>query len=142
MGHITNRDVFGIVNRGGSVSGHSRNFYGYAEVGSYFSANRGYIPKGVARALDALAERHGGYTGVLYSYATPIAVRIAGVWFAPDVSYSATTGSKHQGNLGIVSWVPWDAGVDELESILYGYIKYDRCSKKYNRGPNRREETR
>lgn len=140
MGHITNADVVGVIRRGGEVSGRNRNFWGHGEnPGRYFSANRGYIPKGVARSLDEVAARNGGYQGVIYSYSTPIAVQISGVWFVPDVSYSATTSGRHQTHLygPDMEWIPWDAGVEEIESVLAGDIKYDKHKETYRKGAGR-----
>ena len=141
MGHITNKDVFGIVDRGGNVSGYGRNFYGFGDLKkSWVRVDSEYVPKKVARSLEDLAQKRGGFEAVLYSYATPIAVKIAGVWLAPDVSYSATTSTRHQSQLyGRTKWIPGDAGLDELESVLDGYMEYDRYGKRYHRGPVRRE---
>jgi len=137
MGHITNQDVFRIIDRGGEVSGYSRNFWG-GRPSDYFSANRGYIPKKVAASLDALADNLGGYEAVIYSYGTPIAFKIAGTWLAPAVRYSTTTSTQHQANLGNVHWVPWDASLEELESIIDGYIVYDRHRNRYVKGRKNR----
>lgn len=136
MSHTTNREVFWIVNRGGEVSGYSRNFWG-RQGGTFTRANDGYIPKRVGRNLDAVAARRGGIEAIIYSYATPIAVRIDGVWLIPHVSYSATTG-KHQSHLS-GEWIPWDASEDEIESIIDGYIRYDWYRQKYHKGHNERE---
>lgn len=125
------------IANGGEVSGYDRNLWGQgSDLSRYWSANRGYMPKRTAKVLDELAEMHGGYEGVVYSYGTPIAVKIGGVWLAPDVSYSATTSGRHQSQLYILGakWMPRDAGIEELGQILAGCIVYDRYPKKYRKG--------
>lgn len=65
---------------------------------------------------------------VIYSYWTPIAIKIRGIWVIPDISYSATTSGKHKSQLyqlrdNDVS-VPWDATVEDIERILDGKMRY------------------
>ena len=131
---MNHRERMRKIANGGYVSGQNSTLHGIgsrADISGYFSANRGYIPERVAKALDQLAEERGGYEGVVYSYRTPIALKIAGVWFAPDVSYSATTGGKHQSLLSLLGdlrWIPWDSGIMELRSVIDGDIVYTRGS--------------
>lgn len=124
------------IANGGKVSGLNRNLWGQgSDLSRYWSANRGAIPKRMAKVLDELAQENGGYEGVVYSYSTPIAVKIAGVWIAPDIAYSATTSGRHQSRLYMLGavWCPWDAGIEELRSILAGDIRYDKYKKSYRK---------
>ena len=66
---------------------------------------------------------------VIYSYCTPIAWLDGETWVVPDVSYSATTSSKHQSQLwrlrDSVS-IPWDCGIEEYQRVLEGHMVYSR----------------
>lgn len=126
------------VSSTGNLSG-----YGEAHRARRCRVSNGYIPEKVAKSLQAVADSLGGITGIIYSYSTPIAVRIDNTWLVPDVKYSATTSSKHQSQLYILNprYLPWDASEDDVYDILNGYVKYDRTTGKFERGWNTRHES-
>lgn len=85
----------------------------------------GYLPR---RLQGILHERFraGAIVQVIYSYATPIAWLDAGCWIIPEVSYSVTTGGKHQSQLYRLrgEYIPRDAGLDEYMQVLNGRTRY------------------
>lgn len=123
-------------NRGGSFSGHGKQLAPHTRV------NRGHIPKKVAYALEIVARELGGLQGMVLSYDTPIAVKIAGVWIQPHVTYSTTTSSKHATHLYRLAprAVPWDASPEDILDIIAGYIEFDRHKNIMRRGPVARLE--
>lgn len=129
MRKVSNADVVNIVNYGGDAENGRGSFWGTGSPSRFTRANRGYIPEKVGQALDTAADNHGGIDAIIYSYATPIAVKIAGVWLVPDVRYSATTSTKHATHLwklGNVAYLPADASAEDVENIIAGYVVYDR----------------
>lgn len=82
----------------------------------------GYLPK---RLQEILNERFqaGAVVQVIYSYSTPIAWLDAGAWIIPNVSYSTTTGTKHQSHLyrlpGAIR-IPYDEGINGYMGLLNG----------------------
>ena len=139
---LTNSQVVTEILRGRDAENARGSFWGSGSPSRWTRANRGYIPRRVAESLDAVAEIHGGITGIIMSYATPLAVEIAGVWLRPDVTYSMTTSSKHAPNLWPLGarWLPWDASVEDVENVLAGFVVYDPWSKSFSRGPVTRPE--
>ena len=137
---LTNSQVVPEILRGRDAENARGSFWGSGSPSRYTRANRGYIPRRVAESLDTVAEKHGGITGIIMSYATPLAVKIAGVWFRPDISHSRTTQSKHAPNLWPLGahWLPWDASVEDVENVLAGFVVYD--GKSFRRGPVTRPE--
>ena len=93
----------------------------------------GYLPHRLQDAFRAIRER---ISQTIYSYGTPIAIQVDGVWIIPDVTYSATTSSKHQTHLWQLGglYVPYDCSLDELERVIAGYMRY--TGKKWVPGPN------
>lgn len=85
----------------------------------------GHLPR---RLADILHERFraGTVRQVIYSYSTPIAWLDDGVWIIPEVSYSATTSTKHQSQLYRLrgAYVPWDAGMSEYLQVIGGHTRY------------------
>ena len=63
---------------------------------------------------------------VIYSYSTPIAIKVRGKWLVPDVTYSRTTSAKHQIQLYRLDYdlIPWDATGEDVERILDGKMRY------------------
>lgn len=100
------------------------------------NGSMGYMPRRVAQTMQAVRER---ISQTIYSYYTPIALCVDGIWVIPDATYSATTSSKHQSQLwtlGEFVYVPDDCSVEELERVLKGYMRYLRWEKKWVPGPN------
>ncbi len=58
--------------------------------GERFYGGVGRLPRNLAEAIVAMNPEY-----AVYSYATPIAWRLDGKWFMPDVKYSPTT-THHQ----------------------------------------------
>lgn len=136
---LTNSQVVPAIAAGRAENGVSNgtgSFWGTSNPSRFARVNRGYIPHAVGSALDAVAEKHGGVQAIIFSYATPIAVKIAGVWLRPDVTYSATTSSRHQSQLWQLDarWLPWDATAQDVEDVIAGYVEYDPRSGKMRRG--------
>ena len=93
----------------------------------------GYLPYRLRDAFYTIRER---ITQTIYSYGTPIAIMVDGVWIIPDVTYSVTTSGKHQTHLyqlGGLS-VPWDCSLEELERVIAGKMRYVRD---YNKKPGK-----
>lgn len=53
----------------------------------------GRLPRNLADAIIAMNPEY-----TVYSYATPIAWRLDGIWFMPDVKYSPST-TRHQNKI-------------------------------------------
>ena len=140
---LTNSQVVPAIMRGRDAENGRGSFWGSGSPSRYTRANRGYIPHRVAESLDTVAARHGGIQAIIFSYATPIAVKIAGVWLRPDATYSATTSSRHQSQLWQLDakWLPADASVDDVENVIAGYVVYDPWKKSFRRGHAARPET-
>ena len=140
---LTNSQVVPEILRGRDAENARGSFWGSGSPSRYTRANRGYIPRRVAESLDTVAEKHGGITGIIMSYATPLAVEIAGVWLRPDVTYSMTTSSRHAPHLWRLDarYLPADASVDDVENVIAGYVVYDPWKKSFRRGHAARPET-
>lgn len=138
---LTNSQVVPEIMRGRDAENARGSFWGSGSPSRFTRANRGYIPRRVGESLDAVAEKHGGITGIIMSYATPLAVEIAGVWLRPDVTYSRTTSSKHAPHLYQTGakWLPADASVEDVENVIAGHTVYDPWKKAFRRGPVSRE---
>lgn len=136
---LTNSQVVPAIAAGradNGVSNGTGSFWGTSNPSRFARVNRGYIPHAVGSALDAVAEKHGGPQAIIFSYATPIAVKIAGVWLRPDVTYSATTSTRHATHLWQLGcrWLPWDATAQDVEDVIAGYVEYDPADGKMHRG--------
>ena len=134
---LTNYQVVPAIAAGRDAKNGTGSFWGSGSPSRWTRANRGYIPRRVAESLDAVAERHGGIEAIVMSYATPIAVKIAGVWLRPDVRYSTTTSTQHAPYLGQLGcrWLPRDASAQDVEDVIAGYVEYDPADGKMHRGP-------
>lgn len=134
---LTNSQVVPAIAAGRDAENGTGSFWGSGSPSRWTRAHRGYIPEKVGRALDAVAEKHGGIEAIVMSYATPIAVKIAGVWLRPDVSYSATTSTRHATHLWQLGcrWLPWDASAQDVADVIAGYTVYDPHTQKMSRGP-------
>ena len=88
------------------------------------------------RLQEAFRQMRGRISQTIYSYSTPIALCIDGVWIIPDVTYSATTSTKHQSQLWQLDGVcvPWDASLEEIERVIAGKMIY--TGKGYRPGRN------
>jgi hypothetical protein len=136
---LTNSQVVPAIAAGradNGVSNGTGSFWGTSNPSRFARVNRGYIPHAVGSAQDTVAAQHGGPQAIIFSYATPIAVKIAGVWLRPDVSYSATTSTRHATHLWQLGcrWLPWDATAQDVEDVIAGYVEYDPRSGKMRRG--------
>lgn len=83
----------------------------------------GYLPNKLVQAFASVRDE---INQVIYSYSTPIAVLVRGVWIIPNVTYSATTSSKHQTHLYQLGGrsVPWDCSPEELQRVIDGYMVF------------------
>lgn len=92
-------------------------------------------PRGTGRLPSKLASilndrfRVGAISQVIYSYATPIAWKDGDVWIIPDVTYSATTSSKHMPEvrrvLGFTAlYIPSDCGTEEYLRVVEGLMEF------------------
>ena len=152
MSKLTIEQVCPVIARGGDAENTSGNFWGSGTAPSkYWTADRGWMPQNytygargarghsrpLGRELDKAAEILGGYQGIVYSFATPIALKMGDVWIIPAVSYSVRTG-RHMGNLyqldGMRKYIPADASAQEIVDVVRGYISYDSHRKTYSRG--------
>ena len=137
---LTNSQVVPAIAAGradNGVSNGTGSFWGTSNPSQFARVNRGYIPSAVGQALDTVAAQHGGPQAIIFSYATPIAVKIAGVWLRPDVTYSATTSTRHATHLWQLGarWLPWDATAQDVADVIAGYTVYDPHAQKMSRGP-------
>ena len=130
--HITNAMIVPAAIQGKELSTRSGSFSTLRHVTS-----RGYLPTFYA---DLISRRNGYYSGnfvdqVIYSYDTPIAWRERDaidigqhVWVIPDITYSATTSTKHQSQLWkLPNAVRMPADVrtfSEYADLLMGHIEY------------------
>lgn len=139
---LTNSQVVPEILRGRDAENGRGSFWGSGSPSRWTRVARGWIQHTpVARSLDIVAEKHGGIEAIVLSYATPLAVKIAGVWFRPDISHSPTTSSKHAPHLpASCRWLPWDASVEDVENVLAGYTVYDPWRKTFRRGAVARPE--
>ena len=158
MSKLTIEQVCPVIARGGDAENTSGNFWGSGTAPSkYWTADRGWMPKNythgaygrrgtsrpLGRELDEAAKILGGYQGVVYSFATPVALKMGDVWIVPNVSYSVRT-ARHMGNLyqlGDVRYIPRDASAQEIVDVVHGYIVLDRWKGTYRRGHAARPET-
>ena len=139
---LTNSQVVPEILRGRDAENGRGSFWGSGSPSRWTRVARGWIQHTpVARSLDIVAEKHGGIEAIVLSYATPLAVKIAGVWFRPDISHSRTTQSKHAPNLWPLNAqpLPCDASVEDVENVLAGFTVYDPWKKSFRRGPVSRE---
>lgn len=139
---LTNSQVVPAILRGEYAENARGSFWGDGSPSRWTRASRGYMPHKVGKSLDIVADRNGGITGIIMSYATPIAVQIAGIWLCVDTSYSTTTSAKHMPHLPErARWLPTDASVEDVENVLAGYTVYDPWKKAFRRGHAARPET-
>jgi len=116
MAHITNAHIVPAAINGQTL-----------DAGNFWTTNdtkygpTGHLPSRLAAILRA---RSAHIAQVIYSYSTPIAWLDNGVWIVPNVTYSATTSSKHQSQLRWARNLPWDAGMDEYLQVIAGATKY------------------
>lgn len=107
-------------------------------VSTCYAHRTGQMPKAWA-ALYAERVREAKADQVIYSYSTPIAWldREYG-WIIPNVTYSATTSSKHQNRLyhlgGRSISAPWDATPEDMRRVLDGRMLFVRAGKWGNGG--------
>lgn len=127
----TNGDIVPLAQRGARAVTAT---YNMSTVPGYSPYGGGYLPHGLQDIFRGMRER---ISQTIYSYATPIALCIDGVWVIPDVKYSPTTSTKHQSQLwclvGSVS-IPWDATREDVERIIARIMVY--TGKGYKPGPN------
>lgn len=97
-----------------------------ADFTRYGAPYVGHLPPRLVEILHARFTA-GAITQVIYSYSTPIAWLDGDVWVVPEVTYSATTSSKHQSQLYRLHplYIPRDAGMEEYMRVISGYARYD-----------------
>lgn len=133
MGY-TNADIIPAANRGLTRETSTGNFS--VEPGaSYGLRYTGHLPRPIQRAVSELV-RDGGFRvkQVVYSYSTPIAILLTdgehSAWIIPDVTYSATTSTRHANRLhgltGYTQSVPWDATAADIARVVRGVMVYAR----------------
>ena len=138
---LNNSQVVPEILRGRDAENGRGSFWGSGSPSRWTRVTRGWIGHlPAARSLDTVAEKHGGVDAIILSYATPIAVKIAGVWFRLAVTHSMTTSSKHMPHLpSSCRWLPADASVEDVENVLAGYVVFNPWTKSFQRGPVTRE---
>lgn len=138
---LNNSQVVPEILRGRDAENARGSFWGSGSPSRWTRVARGWIGHlPAARSLDTVAEKHGGVDAIIMSYSTPIAVKIAGVWFRLAVTHSMTTSSKHMPHLpASCRWLPHDASVEDVENVLAGFTVYDPWKKSFHRGPVSRE---
>lgn len=121
----TNYDIVPAANRGERKHTSTHNFS--TEPLKYPNWHRGHMPPIASESMGIVA-RERGADQIIYSYSTPIAVRIGGMWIIPDVTYSVTTSAKHATHLwsltGPSARVPWDISPDELRRVIDSHMRY------------------
>lgn len=129
----TNADIIPAANRGISRVSATGNFR--TVEGNQSGLFTGYLPHSLAAAFKSATGR---ISQTIYSYATPIAWKIDNVWIVPDVTYSATTTSKHASHLWMLNgrreYVPFDATADDIDRIVAGLMRYERARNRNNIG--------
>lgn len=88
-----------------------------------FTGNRGWMNTTLFYVIQRFGYR---VDQSVYSYGTPIAVKIDGVWLRIDARYSATTSKQHQSRLWSLDyqWIPKDATFEDIERIVSGVMRY------------------
>lgn len=125
----TNSDIVPAALRGEDAATYNGNFStdhyrpGFTRYGAPYV---GYLPPRLATILNQRFSA-GAISQVIYSYSTPIAWKDGDVWIIPEVTYSATTSSKHQSELYRLHgrYIPGDAGMDEYLRVLEGHAVYE-----------------
>ena len=89
---------------------------------------QGQLPKPWVSVLGE-AFRAGRVSQVIYSYSTPIAWHDSDRgWVIPDVSYSATTSTRHQPRLRHLrvarTLIPWDATEVDAQRVMDGRMYF------------------
>lgn len=141
--NLNNDQIVGYANRG--EAGQTKNGNFWTVPG--FTGNCGFLPSDLYYGFRAINSQGVGHRieQTIYSYSTPIAIKIDGVWIIPDVTYSATTSSKHATHLyrlrDRIEYIPRDASVEEIERVIAGKQRYVRSHKsgvpgRYIPGPN------
>lgn len=85
----------------------------------------GYFPSGL-KSVFQHPSINGKIEQTVYSYDTPIALKVMGAWIQPWMMYSMTTSAKHQSQLYILetSLIPYDCSAQELLRVINGYMYY------------------
>ena len=140
---LTNSQIPAFANRGETASTQTGNFWTVPG----FTGNQGHMPGNLywtIKAIDRLGVGH-NIEQTVYSYGTPIAFKVRGVWIRPERGYSATTAGKHQSQLyklsGRTEFVPMDISAAELLRVIDGKMRYVRARTKsevgrFVAGPN------
>ena len=88
-----------------------------------------------SRALKtALRELQQDIEQTIYSYETPIAFKISGVWLRVHQTFSPTTSCKHQPNLyklPNMRYVMFDATADDIRRIVSGLMVFNPHTGKH-----------
>lgn len=108
-------------------------------IEKYSPIYRGAMPGNLFTVMTQRRKLHRSIKQVIYSYNTPVAWLDGDVWVIPHVTYSQTTGQKHQSRLhrlpNRVS-VPEDVSYDEYMRVLAGKMIFDYANKRTVPGPN------
>ena len=147
---LTNSQIPGIALRGGSGENGRGSFW--TEPGTIYSA--GWHASAVYYRLKAMEREGYKIVHAIYSYRTPILIEVEApsgerVWLRWDVTYSATTGSRHLSQCWRIpsKWLPWDASVEDMIGVIEGYTVYVPPRKRdgigsFRRGPVDRPSVR
>lgn len=140
---LSHRDIAPAANKG--IAADAGNLYTYPGAPSYYTSglNASWMPRGMARALDALAAAGTRAEQTIVSFNTPIAMRFGDVWIMAETNYSARTsaqisklhgGWNRKGIAGRVERVPVDVTVEELRRIIDGKQRYILPSTRHGIG--------
>lgn len=89
-----------------------------------FASTCGHMPLSL---FFLYRERAPHITQVILSYDTPLAWRDGSTWVIPDITYSATTSTRHATHLHRLSnviTIPTDCGTEEYHRYLLGFMHY------------------
>lgn len=141
---LSHRDIAPAANKG--IAADAGNLYTFPGAWPHY-ANGGFrsswMPRGMARALDALAAAGTRADQTIVSFNTPIALRFGDVWIMAETNYSSRTSSQisklhggwnRKGLDGRVERVPVDVTVEELRRIIDGKQRYVLPSTRHGIG--------
>lgn len=131
---LTHSDIAPAANRGEAAdAGNLYTFPGAPRRYSNGGFGSSWMPRGMAQALDALAEIGIKSDQTIMSFNTPIAMKFGNVWIMADTNYSSYTsrqinklgaGWKRTGLDGRIERVPGDISAAELRRVIDGKMSY------------------
>ena len=122
---VSNDSVIPHTKAGTPAKNGTGSFYSAPGIHRPFLAYYGgsWLAQNMRQALQELAPK---IEFTVYSYSTPIAFRIAGVWLKIDDRFSATTSTRHQTHLWQLDARPVmrDATAEDILRIARGQMSY------------------